>query len=46
MTFARMMLMHINVKTLSAVRSQPLIQVSFHVHFLVSYVDITSFEIQ
>ena len=36
---------YINVTILSAVRSRPLIQVSFHVHYLASYGDITSFEI-
>ena len=42
---ARMVLMHINVKILSAVRSRPLTQVSFHVHYFASYFEITSFEI-
>ena len=42
---ARMMLMHINVKRLSPVRSRPLTQVSFHVHYFASYFDITSLEI-
>ena len=37
---ARMVLMHINVKILSAVRSRPLTQVSFHVHYFASYFDI------
>ena len=39
---ARKMLMHINVTIRSAVRSRPLIQVSFHVHYFGSYCDITS----
>ena len=42
---ARMVLMHINVKILSAVRFRPLTQVSFHVHYFASYFDITSLEI-
>ena len=42
---APMVLMHINVTILSAVRSRPPIQVSFQVHYLASYFDITSFEI-
>ena len=42
---APMVLMHINVKILSAVRSRPLTQVSFHVHNFASYFDITSLEI-
>jgi len=42
---ARMMLMHINVKILTVVLSQPLIQVSFHVHYFASYFDITDFDI-
>ena len=42
---ARMVLMHINVKILSAVRFRPLTQVSFHVHYLASYFDVTSLEI-
>ena len=41
---ARIVLMHINVTILSAVRSRPLIQVSFRVHYLALYCDITSFE--
>ena len=32
-TFARMVLMHINVKILSAVQSRPLTQMSLHVHY-------------
>jgi len=40
-----MVLMHINITILSAVRSRRLIQVSFQVHYLASYCDITSFEI-
>ena len=42
---ARMVLMHIIVKILSAVRSRPLTQVSFHVNYFASYFDITSLEI-
>ena len=42
---APMVLMHINVKILSAVRSRPLTQVSFHVHYFALYFDITSLEI-
>jgi len=44
---APMVLMHINVTILSAVRCRPLIQVSFHVHYLAPYCDIrpTPFEI-
>ena len=42
---ARMVLKHINVKILSAVRSRPFTQVSFHVHYFESYFDITSLEI-
>ena len=42
---ARMVLMHISVKILSAVRSRPLTQVSFHVHYFVSYFDIAYLEI-
>ena len=46
MTYAaRMVLMHINVMILSAVRSRPLVHVSFHVHYFASYFDITKFEI-
>ena len=41
---ARRVLMYINVKILSAVRSRPLIQVSFDVHYFTSYFDITCFE--
>ena len=42
MTFAaRMVLMHINVTILSAVRSRPLVQVSFHVQYFASYFDNT-----
>ena len=41
----RMVLMHINVMILSAVRSRPLVHVSFHVHYFASYFDITKFEI-
>ena len=37
---ARMVLMHISVNILSAVRSRPLTQVSFHVHYFASYFDI------
>ena len=33
-TFARMVLMHINVKIFSAMRSRPLTQVSFHVPYV------------
>ena len=36
---ARMVLMHISVNILSAVRSRPLTQVSFHVHYFASYFD-------
>ena len=42
---ARMVLMHVNVTILSAVRSRLLILVSFHVHYLALYFDITCFEI-
>ena len=42
---ARMVLMHISVKILSAVRSRPLTQVSFHVHYFASYFDIVYLEI-
>ena len=42
---ARIVLMHINVKVLSAVRSRRLTQVSFHVHYFASYFEITSLEI-
>ena len=42
---ARIVLMHINVKILSAVRFRPLTQVWFHVHYFASYFDITSLEI-
>ena len=46
MTFAaRMVLMHINVMILSAVRSRPLVQVSFHVHYYASYFNSSYFEI-
>ena len=33
-TFARMVLIHINVKIFSAMRSRPLTQVSFHVPYV------------
>ena len=42
---ARMVLIHISVKILSAVRSRPLTQVSFHVHYFASYFDIVYLEI-
>ena len=42
---ARIVLMHINVMILSEVRSRPLVQVSFHVHYFASYCYITYFEI-
>ena len=42
---APMVLMHINVTILSAVRSQPLTQVSFHMHYFASYFDITYLDI-
>ena len=42
---ARMVLMHISVKILSAVRSRTLTQVSFHVHYFASYFDIVYLEI-
>ena len=45
-TFATpIVLMHINITILSAVRYRLLIQVSFHVHYLASFCDITPFEI-
>ena len=42
---ARMVLMHINVMIFSEVRSRPLVQVSFHVHYYASYFDSSYFEI-
>jgi len=42
----QIVLMHFNVMILSAVRSRPLVQVSFHVHYFASYLDITVFENQ
>ena len=42
---APMVLMHINVTILSAVRSRPLKQVSFHMHYFASYFDITYLDI-
>ena len=41
---ARMGLMHINIKIVSAVLSRPRIQVSFHLHYFATYFDITYFE--
>ena len=38
---ARMMLILINAKILTVVLSQPLTQVSFHVHYFASYFDMT-----
>ena len=42
---APMVLMDINVKILSALRSRPLTQISFYVHYFASYFDITSVEV-
>ena len=42
---ARMVLLHISVKILFSVRSRPLTQGSFHVHYFASYFDIACLEI-